>query len=109
MAVSRLAIPLLFAVGCTGTIDNQLPPGLTPAQAHALELWTQKALPILKMQCFTGCHDGSVPADGFLVGMSDTMIRDTAIGFMPPVVNLSSPATSTMVTKGMHEGPPLTA
>lgn len=106
----RRAVALLVVAGCTGSIDagGQVD-NLTPAQQLAQSAWLKKALPVFKPTC-TMCHDGSMAAaPAYLMGMTDLDIRDTAIAFMPPVVNLGAPQSSRVATKGAHEGPALTA
>jgi hypothetical protein len=79
---------------------------LTPEQGKALQLWSTKALPVFKANCAM-CHDGSMPDIGYLAGMTDVMIRDTAIAFVPTLVNLGAPQSSRVLTKGKHTGPAL--
>ncbi|MDB4956344.1 MAG: hypothetical protein JWO36_3913 [Myxococcales bacterium] len=96
-----------LAGACTGDVGSSLPPGLTPAQQKAQKAWTEKALPAFKAATCTMCHDGSMPDIGYLVGTSDLLIRDTAIAFLPQVVNLSAPQSSRVLNKGVHTGPAL--
>lgn len=104
--VGRHLIVLALVVGCTGVINAPAPPGQTPQQALALQKWVKQALPVFKAKC-SMCHDGSMPDIGFLAGMTDLMIRDTAIAFLPQVVNLNAPQSSRVLSKGVHEGPQL--
>lgn len=102
-----------LGAACTGTIDaGDQVAGLTPAQQLAQEAWIEKALPVFKPEC-TMCHDGTNPmypdAPAYLAGAKDLDIRDTAIAFMPPVVNLGAPGSSRVISRGMHEGPMLTS
>ena len=94
--------------GCTGDIGSSLPPGLTPEQGKALQLWTAKALPVFRSTCLM-CHDGSMPDIGYLAGTSDVMVRDTVVAFLPQVVNFNAPQASLVLKKGMHMGPALLA
>jgi len=48
-------------------------------------------------------------APPYLVGMDDLDIRDTMVAIIPSVVSLTSPKTSPVLLKGMHEGPALAA
>ena len=104
----------LFVVGCTGSIDEgDQVAGLTPQQQLAQEAWLDKALPVFKPQC-TMCHDGSMATaspvpPAYLAGMTELDIRDTAVAFVPQVINLNSPMSSHVVTQGAHEGPALTS
>lgn len=98
----------LLLAGCSTTIESPGEQGLTPAQKLAQERWLQQALPVFKTSC-TMCHDGSMPAVGYLQGMTDLGIRDTLLAFTPAIVNLTAPQSSRVLTKGMHEGPALSA
>ncbi len=48
-------------------------------------------------------------APPYLVGITDLDIRETMVANIPSVVSLTSPKTSPVLLKGMHEGPPLAA
>src|SRR5437879_6644450 len=48
-----------------------------------------------------------MPDIGYLAGMTDVMIRETAVAFLPQVVNLNAPQSSRVLSKGVHEGPQL--
>jgi hypothetical protein len=105
----RNVVALVLLAGCTGNIQDKSIAGLTPQQAVAKERWLQNAEPVFKAKC-TMCHDGAMPpADPYLVGATDMAIRDTAVAYVPQLVNLGAPASSRVLTKGMHEGPALTA
>lgn len=105
----RLSISssLLAMVGCTGLIDA--PP---PTKAElARQIWVDTALPALKSaeaNCLT-CHGGAAPRPmvGFMAGADDFEIRQTMLGFDPPVISLDAPQSSRLINKGQHEGPPL--
>ena len=108
-----VTIACLVLAACSGSVDNGENNGLTPEQADAQSKWLHGALPVFTAAC-RECHDGSmeaapVPAPGFLAGASDLEIRDTLIGFMPPVVNLGAAQSSLVLTQGEHEGPALDA
>jgi hypothetical protein len=49
------------------------------------------------------------PPDPYLAGMGDMAIRDTAVAYVPQLVNLGAPKSSRVLSKGMHEGPALSA
>ncbi len=104
-----------FAFGCTGTIDDSAQSGgmsLTPTQQLALDAWNQLALPAFTSNTCVTCHEGqmlSAGAPAYLEGSSSTEQRDAAIATMPPVINLTSPRSSRVLVKGMHEGPALDA
>ena len=102
-----------MAAACTGDIEDKSLVGLTPAQALAKTRWLKDAEPVFQAKCFM-CHDGSmataVPTpDPYLAGSGDMAIRDTAIAYVPELVNLGAPKSSRVLSKGMHEGPALTA
>jgi hypothetical protein len=105
-----------LAFSCTGTIDDQIGGGggmnLTPSQQLALEAWDQLALPAFTSNMCVTCHEGQEASEGapaYLAGSSSTEQRDTAIATLPPVINLTSPQSSRVLVKGMHEGPALDA
>ena len=111
LARSFLAVVVL--VSCTGDITDKSLAGLTPEQALAKTRWLKDALPVFQAKCIM-CHDGSMatavpPPDPYLAGMGDMAIRDTAIAYVPQLVNLGAPKSSRVLSKGMHEGPALTA
>jgi hypothetical protein len=104
VAASLLAA---LTVGCTGLIDPGDNGGLTPEEAKARALWTQKALPQLNKAC-ASCHGGSRTVINFIQQPdSDMNIRATLMAYEPQVVNLDAPSSSRLLTKGLHEGPPL--
>jgi hypothetical protein len=112
VAVRSLALVLLVA-GCTGNIEDKSLQGLTPEEALAKTRWLKDAEPVFQAKCFM-CHDGSMaaampPPDPYLAGMGDMAIRDTAIAYVPELVNLGAPRSSRVLSKGTHEGPALTA
>jgi len=103
-----LLLGAIQLAACTGTIDSDELAGLTPEEQAAQTAWLKKALPVFKSTCAM-CHDGSMPDIGYLAGDSDLAIRDTLIAYQPPLVNFNAPQSSRMLSKGMHEGPALTA
>ena len=109
----RTVLAFVLLASCTGDIQDKSLAGLTPAQALAKQRWLQKAEPVFKAKCVM-CHDGSMATaspvpDPYLVGANDMAIRDTAIAYTPQLVNLGAPGSSRVLTKGMHEGPAMTA
>jgi hypothetical protein len=98
---------MIALVGCTGLVDGGSD-GLTPQQRDARQKWQQSALPVLRQDCMS-CHNGSRASVGFLIGDDDIAIHDTLLAFQPPVVNLEAASSSQIVTKGLHEGPQMTA
>lgn len=105
--LSAAGVLMIALVGCTGLVDGGSD-GLTPQQRTAREKWQTSALPVLRQDCIS-CHNGSRANVGFLIGDDDIAIHDTLIAFQPPVVNLDAASSSQIVTKGLHEGPQLTA
>jgi hypothetical protein len=104
-----VAAAALFAmVGCSGLIDGGGSGGLTPEQQEARRLWVEKALPQFQANC-TVCHDGARANVEFLTGAGDLDKRDSILAYTPGVVNLDAPASSRVLTKGLHEGPALLA
>jgi len=107
----RLWIPVaivLALTSCTGLIGEGTSGGLTPEQRIARDKFSSQALPRLAEAC-TACHDGSRANVGFLAGTAETAVYDSLVGFDPGVVNFDAPASSRLLTKGMHEGPALLA
>lgn len=98
---------MIALVGCTGLIDGGSD-GMTSQQRGAIEKWVTSAMPVFRQNCIQ-CHNGSRANVGFLVGGDDLAIHDTLMAFQPPVVNLDAASSSQIVTKGLHEGPQLTA
>lgn len=98
----------LFAVSCTGLIDDGGLGNQTPAQAEARRAWLQEAQPVLAQNC-SACHNGSRPGVGFLEGADPLAQRDDILANDPVVVNLTAPQSSRVLTKGLHEGPAFTA
>jgi hypothetical protein len=110
MQVARLHIAAALALaGCTGTIDEDLPEGITPEQEAARKIWIQKAHPVLDQNC-ASCHGGSRPEVAWLEGAPDPYAQKTdLLTYEKMIVSLSAPQTSMLVKKGAHEGPALTA
>ncbi|HEX3762930.1 MAG TPA: hypothetical protein VHW23_29745 [Kofleriaceae bacterium] len=98
---------MLALVGCTGLVDGGSD-GMSQQQRDAKSKWEQSALPVLRQDCIT-CHNGSRADVGFLIGGDNNAIHDTLMAFQPAVVNLDAASSSQLVTKGLHEGPQLTA
>ena len=101
------------AAACTGDITDKSLQGLTPEQALAKTRWLKDAEPVFQAKCIM-CHDGSMATanpvpDPYLAGSGDMAIRDTAIAYVPELVNLGAPKSSRVLSKGTHEGPALTA
>lgn len=109
----RTLLAFVLLASCTGDIQDKSLAGLTPQQALAKQRWLQKAEPVFKAKCVM-CHDGSMATASpvpppYLAGANDMAIRDTAVAYTPQLVNLGAPASSRVLTKGVHQGPPMTA
>jgi hypothetical protein len=102
------ATAILMMTGCSGLIDDGGNNGISAAEAAARQLWINKALPVLNANC-TVCHNGTRANVGFIAGDSDLGMRDTILAYEPVVVNIDAPASSRLLTKGIHEGPQLDA
>jgi hypothetical protein len=110
--VVRLSVCILLAVAaCDGEIDQGAAvEGLSPSEQLARAAWIKQALPALKSGTCDTCHAGERPdAPGYLVGATDLDARETMVAIIPSVVSLTSPKTSPVLLKGMHEGPALAA
>ncbi len=98
---------ILVLVGCVGTIEGDGGPigeELTPEQIEARAVFAAKAMPHLTGFC-ASCHAGSRgDIIGFLQGADEAAIRTDLLAFTPVVVNLEAPASSRLLTKGIHEG-----
>jgi hypothetical protein len=98
----------VFALGCTGLIQDDGMGNLTPEQSAAREAWLSEAQPVLAQNC-SACHNGSRTGIGFLEGADPMSQRATLLAYTPLVVNLTAPQSSRLITKGLHEGPAFTA
>ena len=80
----------------------------TPKKTDAERAWRDDVLPVMEASCIS-CH--SVPAvDGiatnpFLAGNNGWQIRDALLG--SGIVDIATPQTSFLLTKGAHMGPAL--
>lgn len=107
----RSALAALFALGasaaCTGVVPTG-DDGETPEQAAAREYFVSTAFPTLVAASCSSCHASTAGAD-FLAGAPDaTAAYHTVRDFDPPVINTQAPASSRLLTKGIHSGPALT-
>ena len=105
--LSAGAILMIAAVGCTGLISGGSD-GKTDQQRDAETRWEQDAYPVLQNNCLT-CHNGSRVGVGFLVGADATAVKTTLLAYTPAVVNFDAPGSSRILSKGLHDGPALTA
>ncbi len=95
----RLALACVLVSGC---LDEATP---TPPQAMtAREQFMQHAWPALA--ACQSCH-GSQPAIDFLAPGTADGAYTTLFEFQPPVIDVSAPASSLLVTMGKHTGPAL--
>jgi len=101
-------IAILCLTGCSGLVDDGGSGGLTPDELTARKLWLSKALPLLKANC-DSCHGGSMPGIDFIAGTSDLEVRDNLLAHEPSEVDLDSPSSSHLLTRGAHDGPALDA
>src|SRR5262249_11077766 len=106
--LSAAGLVMFTLIGCTGLIDGGSD-GMSPQQRNARTKWETGALPALRTNC-ESCHNGSRPAVAFLTGGADNFaVRDALMNYQPTVVNLEAASSSRILTKGLHEGPQLTA
>jgi hypothetical protein len=101
----KLLTLVLFMTACASqdANDGDGSNGNTAAQS-ADDRWLEDALPVLRDAGCVECH--STTGD-FLAGPSDLDIRDTLL--VSGQVDLAQPFQSGVLTKGAHEGRPLTA
>ncbi|HEY0193794.1 MAG TPA: hypothetical protein VGC42_21910 [Kofleriaceae bacterium] len=105
--LSAGAILMFAAVGCTGLISGGSD-GKTDEQNMATASWAEDAYPALKAACY-GCHNGSRVGVGFLVGADADSVKKTLLAYTPAVINFDAPGSSRILSKGLHDGPALTA
>lgn len=106
--LSAAGLLMFTLVGCVGLIDGGSD-GLSSQQRIARDKWENGALPVFRANCET-CHNGSRANVGFLIGGADDFaVRDSLMNYQPAVVNLEAASSSRILTKGLHEGPQLTA
>lgn len=99
----RVVAILATLTGCLGTPSLEAPSDAAPPSTPR-EHFVTRAWPAL--DTCVGCH-GSRPTIDFLAkGTADTAY-DTVLAFQPPVVDLSAPSASLLLTMGQHTGPAL--
>lgn len=101
-----LAALAIVTTGCSLYFDDSSSTA-PPSPSKAEREWEQNALPILREQC-AACHEESGPT-GFLAGDAPEEIRATVLAYRPAIIDLGSPASSRLLTKGLHSGPTFTA
>jgi mono/diheme cytochrome c family protein len=109
MARTRSLLPtLLLIAGCgTGTIDGQMAApdaGEQDPLAVAREAFDTTVQPLLEGFC-AACHSAT-DAVGFMAPDPDMY---SAVMTWPTLVDIESPASSRLLTKGSHDGPAWTA
>ena len=102
---------LAIVVGSAGCLSGLIEGGTTttsvpPADPVSQMKWTGEALPAFHAATCFNCHTSSA-GGAWLAGQSDADIRASLLGYTPQVVDLGTPASSNVLTKGMHEGPQL--
>ena len=94
----RLALACMLVSGCFDEATS------TPQQLTARERFMQQAWPALS--ACQSCH-GSQPAIDFLAPGTSDGAYTTLFEFQPPVIDVSAPASSLLLTMGKHTGPAL--
>ena len=94
----RLALACMLVSGCFDEATS------TPQQLSARDRFMQQAWPALS--ACQGCH-GSQPAIDFLAPGTADGAYTTLFEFQPPVIDVSAPASSLLLTMGKHTGPAL--
>ncbi|MCE9578729.1 MAG: hypothetical protein K8W52_36730 [Deltaproteobacteria bacterium] len=104
--VAATAFALVLATGCMGEITNGANGDdvLTPEEIAAKNAFDQTVTPILGPTC-GGCHTSMANID-FMAPMPDMRTHLLA---WPGLVNLDTPTSSKLLTKGAHSGPAFTA
>ncbi|MFT3699210.1 MAG: hypothetical protein QM831_39045 [Kofleriaceae bacterium] len=108
------AAAAVVLMGCTGLIsgDDSSSGGgnLTPEEQVARQKFTDDAYPIFSTVC-AACHVAMDPT--FLKGTDgkedSEAMREALMAWTPAVINLDAPASSRVLVKGSHSGPPLDA
>jgi len=98
--VMRLIGLLALLSGCTLDFEH-----FSTNETRAEQAWMNLAYPVFARDC-VNCHTDTV---GFLAGSTPFEIRESLLTWQPPVVDVSNPTSSRILTKGLHDGPALTA
>ncbi len=109
--LARTVLITVMATGCTGLVEGWTEPGASDdieadagaAAVSARALFDRDVLPMLSTTC-SGCHAAGDPA--WMRPLPDEY--STIMGW-PRLVDVATPATSVLLTKGMHQGPAWTA
>jgi hypothetical protein len=98
---------LALLSGCSFYFSEPSPSPSPAPNTAGDDAWVRLALPVFEASCKEACH-ASGPL-GFLGGADAQAIRETLLGWQPPVVDLAFPTMSPILTKGLHDGPELDA
>jgi mono/diheme cytochrome c family protein len=101
------AFLMIAVVGCTGLIDGGSS-GLSDEQKGAKAQWETDAYPVLQTNCGV-CHAGQRVGVNFLGGATADEAKAMIMAYQPPVINFDAPGSSRVLSKGLHDGPELTA
>jgi hypothetical protein len=105
----RSALFAILLAGCVTDNDggHSLPPPFDPPLTEEQQAWVDHALPVLQAACVQ-CHADKTSELGFLAGDTPLEIRDTFI--TSGVIDFNAPPGSSRIfTKGVHQGPALSA
>jgi hypothetical protein len=106
----RSTLFALLLVGCMdGGSGKPLPidPLFDPPLTEEQQAWVDHALPVLQAAC-VHCHADKNSSIGFLAGDTPLEIRETFIA--SGVIDFNAePSSSRIFTKGVHQGPSLSA
>jgi mono/diheme cytochrome c family protein len=107
----RIALVVLLVSGCTGLVDGwgsdptppaaDEPDAALPPTSAARAKFDQDVLPLVNGTC-AGCHGGSPVGPAWM--KPDPDVYSTMVAY-PHLLELDSPATSMLLTKGQHQGP----
>ncbi|HEY5923973.1 MAG TPA: hypothetical protein VIV11_19975 [Kofleriaceae bacterium] len=98
----RAAILLVLLAACVIETDEDT----TPEPTYAEKAWLVEALPVFEASCMA-CHWNTTDTVGFLAGDTPWEIRQSLLD--SGVVNVATPVSSRVLTKGAHTGPALLA
>ena len=95
----RVSLVLVLLAACVGDAEDD-----RSRRSYAEKAWLAEALPIFQANCMV-CHWATGEPPLFLAGETPWQVRNSALASM--VVNLASPESSRVLTKGAHAGPAL--
>jgi hypothetical protein len=96
----KLSLVALLLAGCVENEDT------APTRTLAQRAFIAEALPVLQQQC-VACHGNATNVLGFMAGETADEIRLNLVS--SGEVNIVTPTSSRLLTKGAHSGPYLTA